>query len=137
MKTRRRFLKAESGSAAAELALLAPLLALLLGAVIEVGSIVQTAQVVRNAAREGARYAAVGDPAAATDAINYLQSVFGTRTDVTLPPVGAVSIVTSSIGTTDAVSVSVPVVLKVGMPVIQNLLGTNVTLTGSATMRIQ
>lgn len=134
----------EDGSATAELALLAPILALVLGGVVEVGSLVQTGMIARQAAREGARYAALLDPCTAqTKALAYLQSVVGTRTDVILP--AASSIIVSSNGTTLScastinpgapLTVFVPVSVKVGMPVIQSILGATWTVNAAATMR--
>jgi Flp pilus assembly protein TadG len=128
-------LRSEKGAAALEFAFVAPMLALLLGGIIEVGNLVQTAIVASNAAREGARYAAVRDTYAATAAVNYLTSALAGRTDVTLPSIGQVSI-TGGAQVGDQVTVSLPVTVTFNMPVIQKVLGGSITLNGGAAMRV-
>lgn len=64
-----------SGVAAVELAVVAPLLALMLVGVWEVGRMVEVQQLVTNAAREGGRQASTGSKNAASvknDVVNYL-----------------------------------------------------------------
>jgi Flp pilus assembly protein TadG len=126
--------RAEEGSAAAELAILGPLFALLIAGVIEGAGMVQTVQVVRNAAREGARYAAVSDADPKGKALAYLASTLGSRTDVTLPAKTSISV--SGSGAGNSVTVTVPVTLKVSAPIIQNILGASMPISASATMRI-
>jgi len=131
-------LRDEHGSAAAEFALLAPVLAIILGGIIEVGSIVQTALIARSAAREGARYAAVYSPVtgsvAASKALAYLTNAVGSRTDVTLPALSDITVSSTVTGT--AATVTVPVTVKVSMPVMQDLLGAPFQRTGAATMEV-
>ncbi|HEX6510903.1 MAG TPA: TadE/TadG family type IV pilus assembly protein [Chloroflexota bacterium] len=134
----------EDGSATAEVALLAPVLALILGGVIEVGGLVQTGMIARNAAREGARYAALLDPCTGqAKALAYLQSAVGTRTDVVLPSTSSILVsdngtlltCTSTITPGDPVTVFVPVSVRIGMPVIQSILGPTWSVNAAATMR--
>ena len=124
----------EEASAALEFAILAPLLLLIAAGMIQVGSIVQTAMVVSNAAREGARYAAVSDPNAAQHALSYLQDELGSRTDVTLPALSSIVVSGSTVG--EPVTVTVPVSVSVDLPIMSNLLGTSVPVNGTATMEV-
>lgn len=122
------------GSATVEFAFIAPVLALFLGGIIEVGSFVQTAMLASNAAREGARYAALGDCAHAVSAPTaYMASALGGRN----VSVGSVSLTPSScppaIGS--SVKVSLPVTVTINMPVIKSIFGSSVTVTGSSTMQ--
>lgn len=129
-----KLLHRQDGSAAAELALLAPLFALLVAGLIEGAGLVQTVQVVRNAAREGARYAAVEDADPAARALAYLSSTLAGRADVTLPAKASITVTGTGLG--NPVTVTVPVKLAVSAPVIQNILGSSVPISASATMKI-
>ena len=131
-----RRVRREDGAAAVELVVLTPMLALLLSAVIELGSVVQTAQVVRNAAREGSRYAAVSDGGAATHALAYLSTALAGRSDVTLPTLAQVTVSPASPAVGAAVTVSLPVTVRIGLPMTKSLFGPSVTLQGTATMRV-
>jgi Flp pilus assembly protein TadG len=126
--------RSEEGSAAVELAILGPIFALILAGLIEVGGLVQSVQVVRNAAREGARYAAIEDSDPQGKALNYLSTAFGSRTDVILPSLTAITMAGSGLG--NPVTVTVPLTLKVSAPVIQNIMGATVPISASATMLI-
>lgn len=134
----RKLLRREEGTAAVEFAFLAPVLALIAGGIIQLGSIAQTAVIASNAAREGARYASVSDPQAATMAATYLSDALGSRTDVTpgaitvTPPVPTFG----SAGVGNAITVSVPVTVTIGMPIMQNIFGASFQIDGSATMRV-
>ena len=130
--------RAQEGSAAAELALLGPLFALLVAGLIEGAGLVQTVQVVRNAAREGARYASIYDSDPAGRALTYLQDTLGSRTDVTLPAKSGITVspAPGSGAAGSSVTVTVPVTLTISAPVIQDILGTSVPISASATMRI-
>ena len=129
-----KLLRREDGGAAVELALLAPLFALLVAGLIEGAGLVQTVQVVRNAAREGARYAAVEDVDPAGRALTYLSSTLAGRADVTLPAKSSITV--SGTGVGNPVTVTVPVTLSVSAPIVQNILGSSVPISASATMRI-
>jgi Flp pilus assembly protein TadG len=129
-----RLWRRDDGSAAVELALLGPIFAVILAGLIEVGGLVQTVSLVRNAAREGARYAAISDSDPAGKALSYLSSAIGSRTDVVLPAKTSISV--SGAGVGNSVTVTVPVTLKVSAPVIQNILGATVPISASATMPI-
>lgn len=128
------FVRRQEASAAVEFAILAPLLLLIAAGMIQAGSIVQTAMVVSNAAREGARYAAVSDPNAAQHALSYLQDELGSRTDVTLPALSSIVVSGSTVG--EPVTVTVPVSVSVNLPIMSNLLGTSVPIDGTATMEV-
>ncbi len=73
----KRLLSSQEGSGAVEFAFVAPVLALVIGAVIQLGTLAQTAVIASNAAREGARYAAVSDSSAASKALAYLNGTAG------------------------------------------------------------
>jgi Flp pilus assembly protein TadG len=129
------FLRARDGGAAVEFAFVAPFLAIILGGIIEVGNLIQTSILAGNAAREGARYAALGDCYDAQNApVAYMNSALAGRGNVS---VGTVTLNPSScppsIGS--AVTVSVPVTVTLDMPVVQKILGGSFTLTGKATMQ--
>lgn len=127
-------LRREDGAAALEFAIVAPVLVLLVAGLIQVGIIAQTALVANNAAREGARYAAVSDDnaLAAARAADYVDGVLGGRGDLTLPSAQQISI--DGVGIGQPVTVTVPVSVKVTTPLMSKLLGSSVHLNGSATM---
>lgn len=90
----------ENGMALVEFALIVPFLVILLAGVLEFGRVLDAWVIVTNAAREGARYAALSgrspNPMYANDiqwaTHNYLVSGFSGRTDVTVPPASAVQV---------------------------------------------
>ncbi|HLG70961.1 MAG TPA: TadE/TadG family type IV pilus assembly protein [Chloroflexota bacterium] len=125
--------RTEDGSAAAELAILGPLFAILIAGLVEGAGLVQTVQVVRNAAREGARYAAVSDGTAGAKATAYLTSTFGSRTDVTSPTASCTS-PAPAVGT--ATTCTAGITLNISAPVIQNILGSSMPISASATMKV-
>lgn len=127
-------LASQEGSGAVEFAFLAPVLALVIGAVIQLGTLAQTAVVASNAAREGARYAAVSDSSAASKALAYLNGTVGTRTDLTLPSLGSITVSGAAVGS--PVTVTVPVTVAIRMPVMSNIFGSSVLLNGVATMQV-
>lgn len=132
----RRLVREDSGTAAVEFAIIFPVLALILGGAIEVGSLVQTVAIVRNAAREGARYASVGDPNATANAVAYLSASLAGRNDVTLGSATATLNPSGGAAPGSPVTVTVSVPLTIQMPVISNILGTTMTLTSDATMEV-
>ena len=125
--------RSEEGSAAAELAILGPLFCLILAGLIEGASLVQTVNVVRNAAREGARYAAISDADPQGKALAYLSATMGVHSNITLPAASAITV--SDLGVGNAVTVTVPVTVRMSAPVIQNILGASIPVSASATMR--
>lgn len=130
----KRLLSSQEGSGAVEFAFVAPVLALVIGAVIQLGTLAQTAVIASNAAREGARYAAVSDSSAASKALAYLNGTLGTRTDVTLPTLANITVSGATVGS--PVTVTVPVTVAVSMPVMSNIFGPNVQLNGVASMEV-
>ena len=136
-----KLLRSDSGAAAVEFAFLAPLLALLVGGIIEGGNVVQTAMVVSNAAREGARYAAVQstspDPATAVD--SYLTATLSGRGNVSWTKSSiTVTFNPSAGGLGSAATVTVPVTVALNMPVVQKMFGNqgSFPITGSSTMEV-
>lgn len=141
-----KLVRSEAGGAAVEFAFLAPILAMLVGGIIEVGNLTQVGMLASNAAREGARYAAVSDAADVKPAVaNYLANALAGRAggNVTVGSVtlNGVDLDTSSPpaltpGTT--ATVSVPVTVTLGMPIVQNMLGGqgSIVLTGSSAMEV-
>jgi|GEM_PF-3454173 hypothetical protein len=151
----RRWLGGDKGGAATEFVVVGPLLGLILGGIIQVGSLVQATAVVRNAAREGVRYAAMGWPLACPASpvvppcsvnptndvthvvTTYLSNALGGRSYVQLASAsvtvcypaadpGCTGAGTPTVGQPAAVAVSVPV----------DVLGQQITLTSSATMQM-
>ena len=135
----RGFLRREDGAAAMEFAIVGPLLVLLAAGVIQLGSIAQVALVASNAAREGARYAAVAQGSASVAqnaALDYASTMLSTRSDVTLPAASGIQVAVTGSVPGGSVSVTVPVSVSVTTPVMSTLLGSRVSLNGHATMRV-
>lgn len=90
----------EKGTTLVEFALLAPMLVILLSGVLEFGRVLDAWMIVTNAAREGARYAALSgrspNPMYANDiqwaTYNYLVSGLSGRSDIAVPPPSAVAV---------------------------------------------
>lgn len=140
-------LKQAYGGVAIEFALIAPVLVLIFAGLADLSTIVNTAMAAKNAAREGARAAAVSDPNWQQDAINYLSGSPNPLSGNAVTPL--VSSVTIACGGPPwpscsfpqnpgtPINVSVPVTVKITMPVIQKLLGaTTLTVTGTASMEV-
>lgn len=130
------------GSTTVEFAFLAPILALLLGGMIEIGNLVQIAMLANNAAREGAHYIALGDCANAFSApVTYMTNALGGRGNVS---VGSVSMKVGATTITNQtcppavgseVSVSFPVTVTLNMPVVQSVFGgSTIALNASSSM---
>ncbi len=141
---------------ALEFGLLAPVLALILAGLVQVGFIAQTAAIARNAAREGASCAAASASCAIssatctlsptiptcpqTAALNYLTTALAGRTsaggDVTLPALGSITVVaaTNVPGSPAGYTVTVPVTISINFPLMQAVLGATMQLQGQATM---
>ncbi len=135
----RGFLRRDDGAAAMEFAIVGPLLVLLAAGVIQLGSIAQVALVASNAAREGARYAAVAQGSASVAqnaALDYASTMLSTRSDVTLPAASGIQVAVTGSVPGGSVSVTVPVSVSVTTPVMSTLLGSRVSLNGHATMRV-
>jgi len=73
-----KFIKNKKGQAMVETIFVLPLLFLLIFGIIEFGRIYFTYSILSNAAREGARYAAVHEPADYDDAIERMKNVAST-----------------------------------------------------------
>jgi Flp pilus assembly protein TadG len=130
--------KRQRGDAIVELALLVPILMLMLFGVLELGRIVDAWIVVNNAAREGAREAALTYPDATTTAtaqnatLAYLASGLAPRGDIAATSVPSVQL------TTDTVQVTADADVQVYTPLFQSLLGGQVVhVTATAAMRRQ
>lgn len=127
----------ERGSVAAEFAILTPILALILTGLIQVGTLVQTGVIVHNAAREGARYAAVEstNPLPVDAAVAYLATALVGRTDVTISSANVSVSGGGAVGSPVTVNVQLPV--AIGIPLMQSVLdGSTVILSGAATMEV-
>ena len=136
----------DRGLAAVEFVIVAPVLIVILGGVLGVGSLVQATAVVRNAAREGARYAAVGLPVgtAATSCAGtpsgvtavvdcYLYDELGGRGDVQCGSVGC-SGASVNVAYPSGQNVGQPVTVTVTFPVTVPLFGATTNVVSSATM---
>lgn len=128
------------GTATAELALLLPMILLLVMGALEFGHVFQAWVVVNNAAREGARYAAVGMSANDVRSgvvLTYLeQSGLGASSGVQLPSVSDIQVSIDEPG--GLVTVHVPVWVEIYAPIVANLLPSNPLRVGaSTTMRRQ
>lgn len=118
----------DRGQASVELALVLPLVALLLLAVVQVGLLVRTQVLVTHAAREAARAAAVDDdPGAAEAAAEASASLDPGRLTVTAEGRGAAG---------SRVHVQVAYRAATDVPLVGALLG-DITLTADATMRVE
>jgi Flp pilus assembly protein TadG len=113
----------QRGDAIVELALLVPIMMLMLFGVVELGRVVDAWIVVNNAAREGAREAAMAYPDSATTStaqsatLAYLASGFAPRGDISATSVPNVQL------TTDTVQVTAQADVQIYTPVFQSMLG--------------
>ena len=143
--TRPPLAKEERGQALAEFAILAPIFILLLLALVDFGRVFETWVVATNAAREGARYAAVysaEDYVSDTQVVSlsqqkaydYLVSGIGTRSDAAY----SLNDVTVSLPARfPGRPVTVNVAIRVQIWALLNIFLSNpVTIQGQATMRI-
>lgn len=124
--------RSESGQAALEFVIIAPMLLLLLAGIVEFGIILNQTLVVTAAAREGVRAAAVGGNDAAVTAASkaVAKSIDG----------GSLAVVVSPAVRTSGQSVSVIVTnpVPISIPMISKILGTsNYTVKGEANMRME
>jgi Flp pilus assembly protein TadG len=147
----------DRGLAAVELVIVAPVLVVILGGILQVGSLMQTIAIVRNAAREGARYAAVGASAPSPNPnptnstcptasystgaqaypLIYLQQALCGRGDISLNTATVtVCYPTPDPGCTGSGTPTVgqPVEVQVTLPI--RVLGRQLNLASSATMKI-
>lgn len=146
----RSFFKRQEGTGVVEFALVAGILFMLLFGIWDFGRLFDAWLVTTNAAREGARYGAVyGGQLSYSDsdvintakqkAFDYLQSGFGTRTDVTSYTTGNVNVQFPS-GRAIGEPVEVTVSLQVEVwPLISDLFfqgSKTANISGSAVMRM-
>jgi hypothetical protein len=120
--------RSEGGQATVEAALVLPLVATMLLAVIQVGLLVRAQVLVTHAAREGARAAAVDD---STDA-----AANAARSASTLVPDRMEVRVDGRAGPGSRVTVEVTYRAPTDVPLVGSLLG-DVTLRARATMRVE
>lgn len=130
----------ERGSALVEMSLLAPALVLLLAGMLELGRVMEVWVVTANAAREGARQAALGHTATEVRQTvqSYLQNSLSGRPDIVLP-ISADIVVTNAGGQPgQAVTVSVSTGVMIITPGVQALMPANpLPVHGSLSMRLQ
>jgi Flp pilus assembly protein TadG len=126
---RRLRLRRDGGQATVEVALVLPVLALLLLAVVQVGLVVRDQVLVVHAAREAARAAAVagGDAGAAREAALGSVGLPAERVHVTT---------TATQGPDPTVTVTVRAEASTDLPLVGPLMG-EVEVTGRATMRLE
>ena len=118
----------DRGQSSVEVALLLPLIALLLLAVVQVGLVVRDQVLVTHAAREAARAAAVDpDPAAATDAAGSAAALAPARLEVQVSGRGDAG---------SRVRVDVAYRSATVVPLVGRLVG-DVVVTAAATMRVE
>ncbi len=115
---------ANRGQSLAEMALVLPILVLLLMGILEVGRVLDAWIVVTNAAREGARYAAVGRPAAEVSqrTRDYLTQGFAGRGDVGQPADWTITVTNAQGIPGTEVSVGARVKLTVFTPLFQGIM---------------
>ncbi|MBI4498697.1 MAG: pilus assembly protein [Chloroflexi bacterium] len=122
------------------MALLVQVLVLLLAGVLEVGRVLEVWVVTTNAAREGARLAALGQPIGAVQqrAYDYLTTSLAGRTDVVLPDLASIAVTNAGGLPGDPVTVDLTTGVLIMTPLIQNLFPTHpVPVRGVLTMRLQ
>jgi Flp pilus assembly protein TadG len=118
----------ERGQSTVELALVLPVVALLLLALLQVGLVARDVVLVSHAAREGARAAATdSDPAAAERAAARSGGLDPTRMDVT---------VRGREGPGSRVRVTVDYAIPTSVPIVGSLLG-EISVATSVTMRVE
>lgn len=131
-----RFRKTERGQAMVEMALILPILILIVFGIIEFGRIFNTKLIVSNAAREGARYAAVNGNTVNDEQIfdvvkNYVPSLDPLKVDPHVTP-GQSERVRGT-----AVTVSVYYDVEIVAPVISVITGNPYKVTAQTTMRVE
>jgi Flp pilus assembly pilin Flp len=125
----RRFLHSERGQALVETAIVLPVVALLLLAMVDGGRVFAAWIVVTNSAREGARVAAVGGNQ--TEVMTQVQDAMADVTPFTVS--------TDNLGGASGESVTVEVSHDVTLitPLIGAILGSVVTVDSTAVMRLE
>ncbi|HKL10376.1 MAG TPA: TadE family protein [Clostridia bacterium] len=134
-----KFMRNRKGQAMVETIFVLPLLFLLIFGIIEFGRVYFTYSILSNAAREGARYAAVHEPVDYDDAIERMKNVASTLSleddDIEISDAG---------GTSDNVLAKVTYNLELIMPIVGPMIdksdGTEdgkIALHASAEMRIE
>lgn len=115
-----------------EFALVLPMLLLILFGILEVGRVLDAWIVVQNAARQGARVGTMATNATAAQAgaqqaaSSYLQSAFGSRSDIDATP-APIAVVSA-----DAVQVNVEADVHIYTPFMQTILSASVPVRGTA-----
>jgi len=151
----RRHLRSESGAALVELAVTMPLLAIVLVGTIDFGRAFRTAMIVTNAARAGAQFGShsltrSGDTAGIEAARDGVFSANGITPDAEPAPVRTCECVNDSAGSSGVVACSTTcssgehLVVSVGVTAVATFsmvspfpgLPSNITITRSATMRV-
>lgn len=133
----RRLISSVRGDTAIELALIAPLLALILVGVMELGRVVDAWLIVHNAAREGARAGVTVDPPANISpvaqqvAATYLTTAISGRRDI------AATAIEAPMVTADSVQVTASADVQIYAPLMRRILTARVPVRANATMRRQ
>lgn len=133
----RHLISSVRGDTAIELALIAPLLALILVGVMELGRVVDAWLIVHNAAREGARAGVIVDPPANISpvaqqvAATYLTTAISGRRDI------AATAIEAPVVTADSVQVTASADVQIYAPLMRRILTARVPVRANATMRRQ
>ena len=132
-----RRLRGESGQAVVEFALVVPLICLLIVAIFHFGKVMNYWLDLNHVASEGARKAAVNTFASDGEYDTYLRD----RLETTELRTGGTSSIpnpaTIAVCLTEGTSVGDPVTVQVATDYSLPLIGTSITLRGSATMRME
>jgi Flp pilus assembly protein TadG len=129
---KRCLLQHTESASAVEFAIILPVLTLLICGIMDFGNLFYQVHMVNEAARAGARYAAV-DPTLAnipTDVTNYIQSNYSSQLKVTTSP--------SPLASQGNITVKVSNSVKIITPIISAFFPSNpYTITGSCTMQLE
>jgi len=119
------------GQAMVEFALVVPILLLLICGIIDFGRIYSATIMVAGAAREGARSAAIGnDDTVVTQAVaDYVSAIAGEQLTVNIAPSSRVA--------GDQITVTVSTPIPVLTPIVNAILGSTYTVSGTAVMRAE
>lgn len=124
--------KSQAGQAMVEMALVLPILLILVGGILDFGWLFYNKVALNNAAREGARYAAIHyAPASSwyTDTVNIMNSSY-------VGVSGAVAMVTNPLNSQITATMTADVPILTG--VASTILGTDsIAMTGSCVMRLE
>ena len=132
----RRIGREERGAAVAEFVLIMPVFLMVFFLVIEISRLWMTVGVVAEAAREGARTAAVTTPFASTDAVTRMNAVL-TGASLTASSTPTASCSASPCVTGSTITTTVRVQFDTPIPLLNPIFGGPRTITQTAQMRFE